>query len=72
MGMREYLCEKLNFAYENSCTIHYKTASKLSTLNSKLKKNFRFFVLLEVFCIFALECGKSLSGDACMTLLVKN
>jgi len=24
---------------------------------------------LEVFCTFANECGKSLSGGACMTLL---
>ena len=30
------------------------------------------FVVLKIFCTFVLECGKSLSGGACMTLLVKN
>jgi len=29
------------------------------------------FVVLKIFCTFVLECGKSLSGGACMTLLVK-
>ena len=30
-----------------------------------------FFVVLKIFCTFVLECRKSLSGGACMTLLVK-
>jgi len=37
------------------------------------KKNVnKNFVVLENFRIFALECGKILSGGACMTLLVNN